>query len=256
MTDFGIRLISKGLEQKILVKPKIGEVEIERVLSEGEQKIHALSLFFGEACVGDYRVIIFDDPVNSFDCNYTQSFSERLRDFIQTYKHTQLIVFTHNWDFFVHIQEILNRAGLNNDLSVKVLEHCAIAQEYKETIISHKDKIKKILATSGELLQEEKEKLAAEMRRLIETIVNQIVFNGQRHQFKQKSVPVSDFRAYTKLVPLKECEAKALRDLYYKLSVPEHDDPRNFYASHDKCKFQTWYNKIEELEEELIKRKP
>ena len=94
------------------------------------------------------------------------------------------------------------------------------------------------------------------MRRLIETIVNKLVFNGQRHQFKQKTTRVSEFQHFSKLVPLKQREAEKLRDLYSNLSITEHDDPRNAYVNRSKAMFQSWYTEIVTIENALLSRKP
>ena len=101
----------------------------------------------------------------------------------------------------------------------------------------------------------QKERLSGKMRRLIEAIVNTHVFNGQRHQYKQKSQPVSVFREYTKIIALTQREAADLSDLYSKLSVTEHDDPRNSYITADKIMFQTRFDQIIKIEEEIKARK-
>ena len=93
------------------------------------------------------------------------------------------------------------------------------------------------------------------MRRLIESVVNTHVFNNQRHQYKQKTQAASDFQQFTKLVPLEPAEALTLKDLYGKLSVTEHDDPRNAYVNTDKAMFQTRYNSLLAVEAHLVSRK-
>ena len=256
LSDLGIQLISRGEQQAISVEPQIGDTAIERILSEGEQKIHALAIFFSEASVRPKDVIVFDDPVASFCYNYTEAFTEQLRDFIRDRPSTQIIVFTHNWDFFVQLQLTLNRSGLNDQFSVMVLENCSHAEEYKEDINDLKDKTDAILNILGEPSRAQKEHLSGYMRRLIETVVNKIVFNGQRHQYKQKSLPVSDFYGFTKLVPLEQSEAERLKELYAKLSITEHDDPRNAYVSRSKAEFQRWYDEVLQIEAALAARRP
>ena len=118
-----------------------------------------------------------------------------------------------------------------------------------------KNDITAILAGAGEPPRDKKEKLAGEMRRLIESVVNTHVFNNQRHQFKQKSLPVTDFPQFTKLTSLLQSEAMALADLYAKLSISEHDDPRNAYINTDKVTFQNRYDAILAIESALIARK-
>jgi wobble nucleotide-excising tRNase len=67
---------------------------IESVLSEGEQQIHALALFFAELETCDPQVIVFDDPISSFDYNYIGNYCNRLRDLIQAHPNRQIIVLT------------------------------------------------------------------------------------------------------------------------------------------------------------------
>jgi hypothetical protein len=95
-----------------------------------------------------------------------------------------------------------------------------------------------------------------DMRRLVEAFVNTHVFNDQRYQYKQKSNNVSDFRHFTKLVPLVPTEAMTFRDLYAKLSVAEHDDPRNAFVNTDKATFQARYDQILVIEAAIVSRKP
>jgi hypothetical protein len=94
------------------------------------------------------------------------------------------------------------------------------------------------------------------MRRLIEAIVNTHVFNNQRHQYKQKNQPIAVFLDFTKIVALLQAEANTLRDLYAKLSITEHDDPRNAYVKTDKAVFQTRYDTIVEIETAIKARIP
>ena len=256
LADFGIRLKSEGVDQLVNVIPQIGYTSIHRVLSEGEQKVHALALFMSEALIGQFDVLVLDDPVTSFDYNYSNEFAKRLRDFVRDNPSKQVIVFTHNWDFFIHFQDKMNKSGLDNNLSVMVIENCSIAEEYKEDIDHLTDKIDTLLSLPGEPSREKKEKIAGYMRRLIETIINQCVFNKQRHQFKQKSTKLSAFRQFTKLVPLEASEADKLRDLFSDLSISEHDDPRNAYICKDKAAFRKWYNEIMNIEAALRSRVP
>ena len=63
------------------VLPQVGGRGIEGVLSEGEQRIHALALFFAELETCLQSVLVFDDPISSFDYNYIANYCARLRDF-------------------------------------------------------------------------------------------------------------------------------------------------------------------------------
>jgi len=255
MAAFGVTLARKGADASVTVLPQVGGKDIESVLSEGEQRVHALALFFAELDSCSQSVLVFDDPVSSFDYNYIANYCARLRDVAQQHTNRQIIVLTHNWEFFVQLQTTLNKAGLDRELSVQILENCAVVAAYSEKIDDLKKDIEAVLAAAGEPLKAQKEVIAGKMRRLIESVVNTHVFNHQRHQFKQKSQAVSAFQSFTKVVPLLPAEATALGDLYAKLSITEHDDPRNAYVNSDKAMFQTRYYQITAIEAAIVGRK-
>lgn len=255
MTAVGVTLARKGSESAVTVLPQIGGKEIEGVLCEGEQRVHALALFFAELDTCSQSVVVFDDPISSFDYNHIANYCIRVRDFAINHRNRQLIILTHNWEFFVQLQLVLNAGGLNNELSVQVLENCAIVGDYSEKIDILKQEIEDVLALPGEPSKSQKEGLAGNLRRLIEAVVNTHVFNNQRHQYKQKSQTVSEFQHFTRLVPLLPTEATMLRDLYSKLSITEHDDPRAAYVNTDKATFRSRYDDLVNIEAAIESRK-
>jgi len=255
MAAFGVKLARKGVDASVTVLPQVGGNGINDVLSEGEQRLHALALFFAELETCPQSVLVFDDPISSFDYNYIANYCARLRDYAMKFPDRQAIVLTHNWEFFVQLQTTLNGAGLDGDLSVQVLENCTMVADYSEKMDDLKASIDAHLAAPGEPSNTMKEEMAGKMRRLMESVVNTHVFNKQRHQYKQKSLQVSEFKQFTKLVPLLSAEAASLRDLYSKLSITEHDDPRNAYVNTDKAMFQTRYDSIVAIETAIISRK-
>ena len=256
MTDFGVCLRVRGEQQNVAVEPQIGEVPIRRVLSEGEQKIHALAMFFCEAMQQQSDIYVFDDPSTSFDYDHIRAFAERLCALAKHYGESQFVVFTHCWEFFVHLQLLMNKSGLNNDTEVQVVEHCRIAKSYTEKLEELKNGIETLLATPGVLDSEQTELLAARMRRYVEAILNTCVFNGQRHQFKQKSQPVTVFREAMSIVPLLKSEADDLSNFYSRLSPLEHDDPTNHYTNRSKAEFQTWYDDLVAIDTAVMSRRP
>jgi len=66
MAAFGVTIAKIGSDASVTLLPKVGRSEIDGVLSEGEQRIHALALFFAELESSPQSVIIFDDPISSF----------------------------------------------------------------------------------------------------------------------------------------------------------------------------------------------
>ena len=255
MSSFGVELKDVGADGTVTVDHHVAGQRIEAVLSEGEQRVHALALFFAELETCEQQVIVFDDPISSFDYNYIGNYCNRLRDLIQAHPNRQIIVLTHNWEFFVQIQTTLNTSRLNQHMAVHVLESCVAIDEYSENVDDLKADIDAILAIAGEPTKPQKEVMAGKMRRLIEAMVNTHVFNKQRHQFKQKNQQVSAFDDFTKVVPLLPAEAQTLRDLFAKLSITVHDDPRNAYVNTDKAMFQTRYDAIKNIETAIVGRK-
>lgn len=255
MSAFGVELKDVGGDGAVTVDHHVAGQRIESVLSEGEQRIHALALFFAELETCEQQVIVFDDPISSFDYNYIGNYCNRLRDLIQAHPNRQIIVLTHNWEFFMQIQKVLKDARLEPLMSVNVLENCAALAEYSEKLTDLKTEIDAGLSGTSEPTKAEKEVIAGKMRRLLEAVVNTHVFNNQRHQFKQKSQQVSAFHDFTKVVPLLPAEAQTLKDLYAKLSTTEHDDPTNAYVNTDKAMFLSRYNAIKAIEAAIVSRK-
>ncbi len=83
MAAFGVKLARKGADAAVTVLPQVGGKGIEGVLSEGEQRLHALALFFAELETCPQSVLVFDDPISSFDYNYIANYCARLRDFMR-----------------------------------------------------------------------------------------------------------------------------------------------------------------------------
>jgi len=85
---------------------RIGDKRFRDILSEGEQKQHALADFFAQVEVEGYAgVLILDDPVNSLDELNTERVARRLVDLSQR-PGNQVIVFTHNVFFLNSLIEI------------------------------------------------------------------------------------------------------------------------------------------------------
>jgi len=253
LEQIGVRLANQGADAIVL--PKIGDELVHRVLSEGELKVHALALFMCEASVAPHQVLILDDPVTSFDYNYISNFCERLRDYAKDNAQSQLIVLTHNWDFFANLQNTLNGSGLSGAFSVQVLEDCATVSEYVEKWEELCGQIDGYIGPQVEISPDEKSKLSALLRRLVERLTNAYVFNEQRHQYKIRTLQVSNFKEFVRLVPLLPSEADRLKDLYANLSPLEHDDVRNYYSTKSIHQFGTWYDEIKSLKNSVEGRR-
>lgn len=266
MADFGVVLaprVARDEDSDVVLDPKIGPSNqratlslsgVSSVLSEGELRMHALALFFAELGTASHQVVVFDDPISSFDYNYTENYCNRLRDFIANNQNRQVIVLTHNWEFFVQLQE--KTRYIHREVSVQVLESCSIIREYSEKIAELRADIESKLSGPGDPSEADKFYVAGLLRRLVESVVNTHVFNGQRHQYKNKDiVRVSVFRDFTKLVPLLSEEARKLEDLYSKLSASEHDDLRNYIVAADKEVWVSRYREIKDIQAAIESRR-
>lgn len=253
LEQVGVRLANQGADAIVL--PKIGDELIHRVLSEGELKVHALALFMCEASVAPHQVLVLDDPVTSFDYNYISNFCERLRDYARDNVLSQLIVLTHNWDFFANLQNVMNGSGLSNAFSVQVLEDCATVSEHVDKWEELCQQIDQYISPQVEISADEKSRLSALLRRLVERLTNAYVFNEQRHQYKIRTLQVSNFKDFMRIVPLLSSEADRLKDLYANLSPLEHDDVRNYYSTKSIYQFGAWYEEIKSIKSSVESRR-
>lgn len=254
LENLGISLSKKGREGNVFIKPTVGEKPIKVVLSEGELKVHALALFFCELKSSNENIIVIDDPVNSLDYNYVSNFVDRLRDFLIDNPNKQLVLFTHNWGFFEQFRDEINKTSLNHQFEVKIIEGCSVLRHFKENIDELKQEIDTFL-NKNQLTNSEKREVSLFMRVLIETIVNEHVFNKQRYKYKKAKVQISNFKNYEKLIPLKPDESQKLRDLYKKLSPFEHDDERVWFTNTEVIQLQSRYQEIIVIETELLRRR-
>ncbi len=254
LKDHGVTLRVVGGDQSVAVAPEVGRTPVHRVLSEGERKVHALALFFCELTSRPCDIVVFDDPTTSFDYNGVAAFAKRLRSLIQQEPGPQIVVFTHNWDLFVEMQRVISRSRLTRHLDVQILEHCASIRSYCGNREQLKRRVESELSVEGQPPSERVELVCSLMRRLIEAMVNELVFAKERHQYTATTLRVSMWREFTRLVPLRSDEADCLSDLYADLSPMEHDDPRTMYTCVTREQLQNWYDRIRQVEGQLAAR--
>lgn len=84
---------------------------VDRILSEGEQRIVAIAGFFADLTGSDDRsCLIFDDPVSSLDHRFRSKVAVRL---IQESARRQVVIFTHDYAFV----QLLQQARLEESLT-------------------------------------------------------------------------------------------------------------------------------------------
>gem|GEM_PF-562069 len=206
---------------------------INTVLSEGEQKIIALSNFLAE-CTIDNRLntIIFDDPVTSLDIEYRESIVNKI---VQLSENRQIIVFTHDLYFLRSLKDeykkIVNKdcmiIGIDkyNGISGIVTDEIPyLAKNVQERV----DSIRGILNEHDTLdlndVKGREEKLndvRTKFRMLLERSVEEILSNKTYERFsKNIHLKKGNLSSY---VVTDETDVDSLVGLYGKYSSNVHD---------------------------------
>lgn len=93
-----------------LVLARAPDVELPKVVSEGEQRCLSIAAFFAELSTADNPSgIVFDDPVSSLDYQWRQGVAGRL---VQEAKTRQVIVFTHDVVFLLLLKQVAEELGV------------------------------------------------------------------------------------------------------------------------------------------------
>lgn len=179
--------VSKGKTQTKLILHTTDK--ISSILSEGEQKAVALSIFIAEIRMqSQSNPIIFDDPVNSLDHKIASNFAKRILDL-----DNQIIVFTHNKLFLdsfetasgSHVCKNFNANGCNKQGKHIYLYTVDAEGKNSKGVISSRQEnkaqtyfndVKKYLSESPFFNHNE---VASKLRKTVECIIDEKVFNGQ-----------------------------------------------------------------------------
>ena len=93
----------RGVFYHKIVLTRAPDVELPKVVSEGEQRCLSIAAFFAElSTADDLSGIVFDDPVSSLDFQWRDAVAQRL---VQEAKARQVIVFTHDIVFLLRLKE-------------------------------------------------------------------------------------------------------------------------------------------------------
>jgi len=85
-------------------------VELQRVVSEGEQRCLSIAAFFAELATADDRSgIVFDDPVSSLDYSWREDVAKRL---VEEAGNRQVVVFTHDVVFLLLLRQYADELGI------------------------------------------------------------------------------------------------------------------------------------------------
>ena len=84
---------------------------VSAILSEGEAKVYSICDWLTELEFDDKEILIFDDPITSLDDSNIYKVVDKIIDLAKTY---QVIVFTHNFEFYHRlVQKSLGGSPLN-----------------------------------------------------------------------------------------------------------------------------------------------
>ena len=98
------------LYHKVVLKHG-NNLELPRVISEGEQRCLSIASFFAELSTADDQSgIVFDDPVSSLDYRWREDIAHRL---VEAAKTRQVIVFTHDVVFLLWLKQFAEEQQVN-----------------------------------------------------------------------------------------------------------------------------------------------
>jgi len=206
---------------------------INSILSEGEQKIIALSNFLAE-CTIDNRLntIIFDDPVTSLDMDYRDLIATKI---VQLSQNRQIIVFTHDLSFLRLLIDthkaitttdctIIGIDKYNGISGIVTDEIPYLAKNVQERV----DSIRRILnehdalaLTDAHGRETKLDSARKRFRMLLERSVEEILSNKTYERFsKNIHLKKSNLSSY---IVTEQTDVDFLLNLFGKYSVTEHD---------------------------------
>ena len=85
-------------------------IELPKVVSEGEQRCLSIAAFFAELSTADApSCIVFDDPISSLDFRWREGVASRL---VEEAKTRQVIVFTHDVVFLLLLKQLAHKQSV------------------------------------------------------------------------------------------------------------------------------------------------
>ena len=206
---------------------------INSILSEGEQKIIALSNFLAE-CTIDNRLntIIFDDPVTSLDMDYRDKISDKI---VQLSQNRQIVVFTHDLSFLRLLIDT-HKAITSTDCTVIGIDKYNgisgivtdeipyLAKNVQERV----DSIRRILTEHDSLAltdahgrETKLDSARKRFRMLLERSVEEVLSNKTYERFsKNIHLKKGNLSSY---IVTEQIDVDFLLNLFGKYSVTEHD---------------------------------
>ncbi|SFD94997.1 AAA domain-containing protein, putative AbiEii toxin, Type IV TA system [Bacillus sp. OV194] len=243
------KLNNRGVKGKTTVKLGLNSeqtVQINEILSEGEQKAFSLAFFLAEiSALPDNGGIILDDPVSSLDHGRREYVAKRL---VEESKTRQVIIFTHDIVFLHTLQKHSKLQGIEYSCStVRRIGRKAgiikpefpwITQKTKQRIGYLKNQLPRLKKNEIEIDPDEYSAQVKDwyrhLRETWERAVEELMFNGVIERFEPnvKTQSLSKAKISDDLV-------KRVTEAMTKTSMFVHDEPSaggRFIPTNDEMK--------------------
>lgn len=223
---------AKGTVTHSLKLKGINGYKPSEILSEGEQRIIALSAFFADVIGGNNtNPFVFDDPISSLDQQYEEKIVERL---VELSKTRQVIVFTHRLSLLAQLNEKCNSnevqiVGIRNEHwgAGEVGDTPLFAKKTEAALKNIKNekiaKAKKIFNESGsEEYYPHGKALCSDIRILVERIVELDFLADVVQRYRRA---VNTMGKVDKLAKIKKEDCELINDFMTRYSCYEHSQP-------------------------------
>ena len=185
-----------ALYHKLILK-RAPNIEVPKVVSEGEARCLSIAAFFAElSTADDPSAILFDDPVSSLDHKWRSSVAERL---VREAEERQVVIFTHDISFLFALHEYaeklsipihnqhLRREQLGSGVSSPELPWLAMNVAKRIGVLKNKLQTVKKLHRQGHSLECEMniKNIYSLLRATWERAIEQVLLNGTVERFRQ-----------------------------------------------------------------------
>ena len=231
---------------------------LNEILSEGEQKILAISNFIAECTIdGCKNSIVFDDPVSSLDQDYKEEISRSISSLAMD---RQIIVLTHDLNFVRLLIDDYKKITSNDCTLIGLKSYGGftgivtdeipyLAKNIQERIDSIRKDLKEINAfapTKIDEIEDKTELASKRMRLLLEKTVEDILANKTIQRFS-KNIAVKA-KQLSNFVVTEKSDIDFILKLFGKYSIPEHDSgtssaykpPKVSDISNDLKEYEDW----------------
>lgn len=224
-TKLGKRSVQGKVYYQLLLDIPSKE-NLDKILSEGEQRAIALGAFLAELSLAEHSCgIVFDDPISSLDHWHREKAAKRL---VEEAKHRQVIVFTHDMMFLQNLIDVINPSeGQSRCLFLERVGNrpgyvnCGLPWDYKgyKSRIDRLEKRQRMLLRNYSPYPGEDEKEAirhcySRLRATIELVVREVVFNRAIQRYGSRV----QIRPLNKVIGFSIEEYTAIQELYDRCS--------------------------------------